>query len=198
MTPATWNLYCVATLTPGTVDSPNYLQLHGFRQSTGRQQTHPCLCLTHVVVFPLPAQRNESTPIKRLAAFVDKTVRSYAAELWIEGLSTGRINNHRVGEILARLINMELAPLKRFTTQVYESMYKRSAFHNRQLEELLTVFISGLPDKPVTGLKQLLELYLELLTINRSKVTNEQLLQRLQEWATNSNLKKVTTSLNKL
>ena len=123
---------------------------------------------------------------------------SYAAELWIEGLSTGRINNHRVGEILARLINMELAPLKRFTTQVYESMYKRSAFHNRQLEELLTVFISGLPDKPVTGLKQLLELYLELLTINRSKVTNEQLLQRLQEWATNSNLKKVTTSLNKL
>ena len=130
--------------------------------------------------------------------FVDKTVRSYAAELWIEGLSTGRINNHRVGEILARLINMELAPLKRFTTQVYESMYKRSAFHNRQLEELLTVFISGLPDKPVTGLKQLLELYLELLTINRSKVTNEQLLQRLQEWATNSNLKKVTTSLNKL
>ena len=77
-------------------------------------------------------------------------------------------------------------------------MYKRSAFHNRQLEELLTVFISGLPDKPVTGLKQLLELYLELLTINRSKVTNEQLLQRLQEWATNSNFKKVTTSLNKL
>ena len=58
--------------------------------------------------------------------FVDKTVRSYAAELWVEGISTGRINNHRVGEILARLIQMELAPLKRFTTQVYESMYKRS------------------------------------------------------------------------
>ena len=60
--------------------------------------------------------------------FVDKTVRSYAAELWVEGISTGRINNHWVGEILARLIQMELAPLKRFTTQVYESMYKRSTF----------------------------------------------------------------------
>ncbi|HJA56656.1 MAG TPA: hypothetical protein H9951_15005 [Candidatus Bacteroides intestinigallinarum] len=130
--------------------------------------------------------------------FVDKTVRSYAAELWVEGVSTGRINNHRVGEILARLIQMELAPLKRFTTQVYESMYKRSTFHNHQLEALLTVFIGGLPDKPVTGLKQLLELYLELLTINHSKVTDEQLLQRLQEWGTNSNLKKVTTSLNNL
>jgi len=81
---------------------------------------------------------------------------------------------------------------------VYESMYKRSTFHNHQLEALLTVLISGLPDKPVTGLKQLLELYLELLTINRSNVTDEQLLQRLQEWGTNSNLKKVTTSLNNL
>ena len=47
-------------------------------------------------------------------------------------------------------------------------------------------------------LKQLLELYLELLTINHSKVTDEQILQRLQEWGTNSNLKKVTTSLNNL
>ena len=130
--------------------------------------------------------------------FVDKTVRSYAAELWVEGISTGRINNHRVGEILARLIQMELAPLKRFTTQVYESMYKRSTFHNQQLEALLIEFIGGLPDKPVTGLKQLLELYLELLTINHSKVTDKQLLQRLQEWDTNSNLKKVMTSLNNL
>ena len=130
--------------------------------------------------------------------FVDKTVRSYAAELWVEGIANNRIDNHRLGEIVARIINMGIVPLKRFTTQVYESMYKRSTFHNQQLEALLTEFIGGLPDKPVTGLKQLLELYLELLTINRSKVTNEQLLQRLQEWATNSNLKKVTTSLNKL
>ena len=130
--------------------------------------------------------------------FADKTVRSYAAELWVEGLTAGRINNRRVGEILACLVCMELAPLKRFTTQVYESMYKRSNFHNRQLEELLTVFICGLPDKPVTGLKQLLELHLELLSNNHSRITDEQLRQRLQEWATSSNLKKVITSLNNL
>ena len=130
--------------------------------------------------------------------FADKTVRSYAAELWVEGLTAGRINNRRVGEILARLVCMELAPLKRFTTQVYESMYKRSTFHNRQLEELLTALICGLPDKPVTGLKQLLELHLELLTNNHSKVTDEQLRQRLQEWTTSSNLKKVITTLNNL
>ena len=183
---------------PGTIDSPNYHLLHDFRHSAGRQQTHPRLCLAHAVVFPLPAQRDEFAPTSGSLLFVETTVRSYAAELWVEGISTGRINNHRVGEILARLIQMELAPLKRFTTQVYESMYKRSTFHNQQLEALLTEFIGGLPDKPVTGLKQLLELYLELLTINHSKVTDEQILQRLQEWGTNSNLKKVTTSLNNL
>ena len=34
---------------------------------------------------------------------------------------------------------MGIVPLKRFTTEVYESIYKRSTFHNQQLEELLTV-----------------------------------------------------------
>lgn len=130
--------------------------------------------------------------------FVDKTVRSYAAELWVEGIRAGRINNHRLGEILARIITMNIAPLKRFTTEVYESMYKRSTFHNRQLEELLTVMISGLPDVPVTGQKQLLELYLELLHVNGSQVTDETVRQRLEVWKKNSNLKKVTTALSNI
>lgn len=129
--------------------------------------------------------------------FVDKTVRSYAAELWVEGLTAERINNHRVGEILARLINMELAPLKRFTTQVYESMYKRSDFHNRQLEELLTVLIGGLPDKPVAGLRQLLELYAELLTINHSKAKDEQVLHLLNVWKGVANLKKAVANIQR-
>lgn len=127
--------------------------------------------------------------------FVDRTVRSYAAELWIEGISTGRINNRRLGEILARLINMNIAPLKRFTTEVYESMYKRSAFHNRQLEELLAVAICNLSDTPVNGQKQLLELYLDLLHINNSRVTDENVRQRLEIWKKNANLKKVATAL---
>ena len=92
---------------------------------------------------------------------------------------------------------MELAPLKRFTTQVYESMYKRSDFHNRQLEELLTVLIGGLPDKPVTGLKQLLELYAELLTINHSKAKDEQILHLLDVWKGVANLKKAVANIQR-
>lgn len=122
--------------------------------------------------------------------FVDKTVRSYAAELWVEGIANNRIDNHRLGEIVARIINMGIVPLKRFTTEVYESIYKRSAFHNQQLEELLTVLIGGLPDNPVTGQKQLLELYAEVLRMNGHCVTDEKVRKRLEMWKKNANLKK--------
>lgn len=121
--------------------------------------------------------------------FADKTVRAYAAELWVEGISAGRINNRRLGEILARIINMNIVPLKRFTTEAYENMYKRSDWHNRQLEELLAVLISGLPDAPVNGQKQLLELYSDLLHVNGSRITDEKVLQRLEVWKKNANLK---------
>ena len=109
--------------------------------------------------------------------FCRQTVRSYAAELWVEGLSTGRINNHRVGEILARLINMELAPLKRFTTQSVRKHVQTKYFPQPPTGRTAHCIYQRIARQTVTGLKQLLELYLELLTINRSKVTNEQLLQ---------------------
>lgn len=129
--------------------------------------------------------------------FVDKTVRSYAAELWVEGIANNRIDNHRLGEIVARIINMGIVPLKRFTTEVYESIYKRSAFHNQQLEELLTVLIGGLPDNPVTGQKQLLELYAEVLRVNGHCVTDDKVRERLEMWKKNANLKKVVTALER-
>ena len=129
--------------------------------------------------------------------FVDKTVRSYAAELWVEGIANNRIDNHRLGEIVARIINMGIVPLKRFTTEVYESIYKRSTFHNQQLEELLTVLIGGLPDNPVTGPKQLLELYAEVLRMNGHCVTDDKVRKRLEMWKKNANLKKVVTALGR-
>ena len=60
--------------------------------------------------------------------FVDKTVRSYAAELWVEGIANNRIDNHRLGEIVARIINMGIVPLKRFTTEVYEAYTNEAPF----------------------------------------------------------------------
>jgi hypothetical protein len=164
---------------------------------TPQEDSKRCItCALHMLLsFHCPLREMSLLLLGGSLLFADKTVRSYAAELWIEGITAGRIDNQRLGEILARILCMDIAPLKRFTTQIYESMYKRSAFHNQRLEDLLATLLGRLPEKPVTGLKQLLELYLELLNINRSKVTDKDFLQRLQAWTKNSNLKKVATSI---
>jgi len=164
---------------------------------TPQENSKRCItCALHMLLsFHCPLREMSLLLLGGSLLFADKTVRSYAAELWIEGITAGRIDNQRLGEILARILCMDIAPLKRFTTQIYESMYKRSAFHNQRLEDLLATLLGRLPEKPVTGLKQLLELYLELLNINRSKVTDKDFLQRLQAWTKNSNLKKVATSI---
>ncbi|MSE89511.1 hypothetical protein GKG12_19515, partial [Escherichia coli] len=59
------------------------------------------------------------------------TVRSYAAELWVEGLSTGRINNHRVGEILARLINPEKPDVPLNKNDAFQKVQKRRVQEKR-------------------------------------------------------------------
>ena len=66
------------------------------------------------------------------------------------------------------------------------------------MEELIDVLICGLPDNPVTGQKQLLELYLEPLRMNSSRVTNERIQERLEVWRSNSNLKEPVASLSEI
>ena len=162
----------------------------------GEEEKRVVTCALRMLLsFHCPLREMDLLLLAGGLLFVDKTARSYAAELWVEGISSGRIDNRRLGEILATLINMGIVPLKRFITQVYESIYKRSTFHNHRLEELLTALIGGLPDKPVTGQKQLLELYQEILTINTSKLTDNKLQERLEAWKANANLKKVVITL---
>ena len=66
------------------------------------------------------------------------------------------------------------------------------------MEELIDVLICGLPDNPVTGQKQLLELYLEPLRMNSSRVTNERIQERLEVWRSNVNLKEPVASLSEI
>ncbi len=66
------------------------------------------------------------------------------------------------------------------------------------MEKLIKVFICGLPDNPITGQKQLLELYLELLRMNSSRVTNERIRERLEVWRSNANLKELVASLSEI
>lgn len=66
------------------------------------------------------------------------------------------------------------------------------------MEELIDVLICGLPDNPVTGQKQLLELYLEPLRMNSSRVINERIQERLEVWRSNANLKEPVASLSEI
>lgn len=65
------------------------------------------------------------------------------------------------------------------------------------MEKLIKVFICGLPDNPITGQKQLLELYLELLRMNSSRVTNERIRERLEVWRSNANLKRASSFIKR-
>ncbi|HEY2583642.1 MAG TPA: DUF6493 family protein, partial [Mucilaginibacter sp.] len=121
----------------------------------------------------------------------DKTVRTYAAELWIKGVMEETIDSSIVGEIIGKHEQIELAPLKRFTDLVISNMFQISQKHNKRLEDVLTKCIGQMSDKPINGTKKLLEIYAEVLSINKSKVENVDTLDRLSSWESTESLKRV-------
>ncbi|MCW3466752.1 DUF6493 family protein [Chitinophaga nivalis] len=125
----------------------------------------------------------------------DKTIRAYAAELWISGVMTGYIDSREIGRITGLEERIEWAPLKRFTDLIAGSMIKISALHNRELEILLTTCLEQLPDKPIKDLKKLLELYHEVLSVNGQPVSSNIVQEKLQQWQQTAGLKKTIKDL---
>ncbi|AYL95900.1 DUF6493 family protein [Mucilaginibacter celer] len=123
----------------------------------------------------------------------DKTVRSYAAELWIKGVKDQTINSKQLGEIIGKHEYNGLAPLKRFTDLILSGMLHISPAHDRELEQLLAACISNMNKKPLNNTKKLLDIYLEVLAANKQSVTDEKVLGMLNEWEqTGSSLTTVT------
>ncbi|WP_207431523.1 DUF6493 family protein [Sabulibacter ruber] len=125
----------------------------------------------------------------------DKTVRAYAAEIWVNQVSQKDIDSGLLGEIIGIQERIEFAPLKRFTDLVISNMYQISDQHNRALETLLQCLLSQLPDEPIKNLKALLQIYTEVLALNNSTVKDEVLLERLAIWKKTNSLKKLTERL---
>ena len=126
----------------------------------------------------------------------DKTIQSFAAELWTKGISTNRVNTILLGEILGKHESIEFAPLKRLTDLITSNLINISPFHNKQLEILITQVLFRLPNEPITNLKKLLEIYHELISINKSSV-DDNLLEHITKWNTSGSLKKVLGSITK-
>ncbi len=127
----------------------------------------------------------------------DKTSRSYAAEIWIDRVGKGCIDSKRIGKILGSHQHTGWGPLKRLTDLIQQQMMNISPLHNRELENLIVAMLAGLPEKPIKDLKKLLEIYAELLSINHSKVEDEQVLHLLDIWKGGANLKKAVVSIQR-
>ncbi|SHH96998.1 hypothetical protein SAMN04488109_6337 [Chryseolinea serpens] len=124
----------------------------------------------------------------------DKTIQSFAAELWSKGVTTKTVNGALLGEIIGKHESIEFAPLKRFTDLVASNLMNISVQHNQDLERLVAKILIKLPAEPLTNLKKLLEHYYELISVNKSAVPPD-LLRHMEAWNTSPGLKKVLTSI---
>ena len=128
----------------------------------------------------------------------DKTVRTYAAEIWIKGVTENNIDSHEIGKIIGKHEQIELAPLKRFTDLVISNMFQISKKHNQALEILLTGCIEHMSDSPINGTKKLLEIYAEVLSTNITGLKNEAVIKRMNVWENTETLKKVVQKIKGL
>lgn len=121
----------------------------------------------------------------------EKTIRDYAAEIWINRVYSGYSEGKQIGEVLGEEEKIEWGPLKRFTDLVEKNMMNISQLHNRELQVMIEACLEKLNENPpIKDLKKLLEIYREILILNRSSIDKKTLLQ-LDSWKENNNLKKI-------
>jgi len=127
----------------------------------------------------------------------DKTVAGTAGEIWLMAVSVGAIDNCELGGIIGRHESIEFAPLKRFTDLVNQHLLKVSPRHDIELQTLIEQVILRLPDEPVKNLKKLLDIYSELLAVNKSSLKSEGVLARLKIWEGIAGLQRTILSIRK-
>ncbi len=124
-----------------------------------------------------------------------RVARELAGEIWVKTNSMEVIDNYKLGQIIGKLESSEYAPLKRFTDLLVATIFNASKNHNKKLFILLDAMIGNMNDKPIRGLKKLLEIFLELKRnypeLSLSKLTK----QKINVWKDTNSLKKLITNL---
>lgn len=123
----------------------------------------------------------------------EKTIRNYAAEIWIERTADDQINSIELGTHIGRIEKVEWAPLKRLTELIEDRMIYISPKHNQALEQLVISILSQI-ETPVNNLKKLLEIYSELLSINQSGFDLDKIPQ-LNDWVKERNLTRIVKQI---
>ena len=73
-------------------------------------------------------------------------------------------------------------------------MFQISKNHNSSLEDLLVNLMIQMNEKPINGFKKFLEIYGEVLSINKSKVINSDVISCLNSWKDSEFLKRLLTN----
>lgn len=125
----------------------------------------------------------------------DKTAASVAGEIWLEQVAAGSIDNELLGKAIGLQLCVEFVPVKRFTDLVSQQMMRVSAQHNQALAVLLEHVVVELPATPIKNLKKVLELYFEVLDVNRVTLSNVIIKSKLQAWKKTAALQKIAGQL---
>ena len=125
----------------------------------------------------------------------NKTAQALAAECWIKGVDEETVDSKQIGTIIGKLESLELAPLKRFTDLLAGQLLRVSPRHDRALAQLLTACLPELSEKPIRGLRKLLEIYQEVAHHNESDLSNAEVQNKLETWQSIASLRKVASAL---
>jgi len=125
----------------------------------------------------------------------NKSIRTLASELWYKATTEGTMNHHLLGKTLGKLEHNEYAPLKRFTDLLVSDMLNISPLHNQGLHTLLSAMIAHMSDEPIKGVKKLLEIYLEVLSLTNLEIPQETC-TKLDVWSEVKSLRSVVKKIN--
>lgn len=125
-----------------------------------------------------------------------KTARLIAAEVWIFRVQQEEIDSLLLGENMGKFQASLYAPLKRFTDLIISDLLNISETHNKALESLVVSCLLAFPKKAPKNTKKLLEIYVELLSINNSKAVNDLLKEHFEAWKKSASLKKIIKNLS--
>jgi hypothetical protein len=124
----------------------------------------------------------------------DKTAAARAAELWIHGITSDKLDPAEMGRVIGHHQRIEFAPMQRLSNLIQQQMFRLSTAHNRALQIMLENIFIQLPPQPIKNLKKLLEIYGELLALN-SSTPPAGVLQRLEDWKSTNALKKLVEGM---
>ena len=127
---------------------------------------------------------------------VDKAILQTAGEIWLKGVSTGKMDNAALGRVIGLLESIEFAPLKRFTDLLTQHLFKVSPLHDRELQILIAHILAQLADEPIKNLKKLLEIYGELIAANHLSIGNVDVTNKLEHWKNMGDLEKIIARIS--